>query len=86
MSDRTGVYHTIGGEAREIRIELADDAQVAVYRRWTPAERLRAGAEQTRFVRGMLRSQLKSLYPDWLEDQVQREVARRFLGHAVRAP
>lgn len=84
VDDRTGIFHTFpNGETREICIELADKAQIEIYRRWTPAQRLAAGAEQTRFVRRMLRSQLKSLNPEWSDEEVEREVARRFLGNAV---
>jgi hypothetical protein len=81
--NRTGIFHTIDGERREIVIELPDPVQMDIYASWTPAQRLKAGREQCRFVRRMLRSQLGSLHPEWSPEELDRAVAERILGYAL---
>lgn len=83
VDNRTGIYHTIGGETREIVVELPDPRQLEIWSRWTPAQRLAAAAAHTRYLRRALAAQLSSLHPDWPPEQVEREVARRHLGNGV---
>jgi hypothetical protein len=77
---RTGVFHTVNGRTREIRIDLLDDAQVEIYRTWTPEQRIEAGCREMLFVRRLLSGVLREEHPDWPEEQVKREVAKRILG------
>lgn len=79
VDNRTGIFHTIGGETREIVVELPDRRLLEIYSRWTSAQRLEAAAEQTRYMLHALAAQLQSLHPDWSPEQVNREVARRQL-------
>lgn len=82
VNNRTGIFHDFPDGRREIRIELADEAQMRIYRTWTPALRLQAAADMNQTVRGLVRAQLHSLYPDWTAEDVRREMARRYLGDA----
>lgn len=66
-----------------MHIERLDDALVQVYSAWSPSRRLKAAADQSRFVRRMFRAQIASLNPDWDVRQVDAEVARRFLGNTL---
>ncbi|HYH79971.1 MAG TPA: hypothetical protein VEX86_09235 [Longimicrobium sp.] len=77
--NRTGIFHTINGETREIVVERPDRRLLEIYSSWTPAQRLQAAAEQTRYMLQALAAQLQSLHPDWSPQQVNREVARRQL-------
>ncbi|MGH7539764.1 MAG: hypothetical protein ACRELC_02075 [Gemmatimonadota bacterium] len=72
--------HEAAGEAS--RLECPHPLQVAAYRRLTPAERLAAAFEMTRFVRAHLRSQLRARHPEWSDSRLSEEVAARFLGDA----
>jgi len=80
VDNRTGIFHTIDGETREICVELPDDRQMEIWRRWTPGERFRAAAELARASDEFLRRQLRSLHPGWSDDEVRREIKRRRLG------
>ncbi|MCE9605386.1 MAG: hypothetical protein K8U03_10850 [Planctomycetia bacterium] len=62
------------------RIEVLDDAMIALYRARTPAERLSMGNECNLSARRLIAAQLSSTRPDWTKEQVAREVARRMLG------
>lgn len=80
--NRTGIYHTVGGETREIRIDLLDSALVEVYRGWTPERRIEVGANEMRFVRQFLRAAIVERHPEWTEAQIRSEIARRIRGDA----
>jgi len=77
VDNRTGIFHTIGGETREICVELPDRGLLASYAGWDSARRLRAAAEETRAMLLGVAAQLQALHPDWPREQVEREVARR---------
>ncbi|MBV9109273.1 MAG: hypothetical protein JO306_07700 [Gemmatimonadetes bacterium] len=78
--NRTGIFHTINGETREICVELPDVRQMEIWSRWTPGERFRAAAELARGADDFLRAQLRSLHPEWSDDEIRREIRRRRLG------
>ena len=80
VDNRTGVYHTVNGERREIAVELPDEALVQALRALSPEERLQKAAAFSRYVRRALRSQLESLHPEWSEERLQHEIRRRCLG------
>ena len=61
------------------RIEFIDDAMAEVLRRKTPAERLAIGFGQWRSAQKPLQGQLASLHPEWDEQRLSRELARRLL-------
>jgi Rv0078B-related antitoxin len=52
--------------------------QIEVYRRMRPEERLRVGFELYEMARALARAGIRHQHPDWDEQQIQREVARRF--------
>lgn len=59
------------------RIEVVDDLMAEVLHRKTPAERIRIGFGLWRSARRLLRAQLASLHPDWDQQGIDQEVARR---------
>lgn len=59
------------------QIEVIDDAMAAVLRRKTPTERLKIGFGLWRSARRLLRAQLASRHPDWDQQGIDQEVARR---------
>jgi hypothetical protein len=79
VNNRTGIFHTINGETREIVVELPDRRLLAAYAHWPADQRLRAAADETRAMLMAVAAQLQALHPDWPRAQVEREVARRQL-------
>lgn len=61
-------------------IEVIDDDMARVLRAMTGEERLRIASGMFDAARRMLASQLAVDHPDWDEQQIQRETARR-LSH-----
>jgi hypothetical protein len=59
------------------RVECVDEEMAAILRAKTPAERLAVAFEMWRSARAMLVSVLRSEHPDWLDEQIEAEVARR---------
>jgi hypothetical protein len=59
------------------QIEVIDDEMAAVIRQKSGAERLAIANGLYLSVRRMLTNHLRSEHPDWSDDQVTREVARR---------
>lgn len=80
VDNRTGFFHTIDGETREICVELADAALVESLRRMTPEQRLKSAANKAAYFRKLLQSQLESLHPEWSPERVRAEIARRRRG------
>ncbi len=64
------------------RLEVVEEEMARILRQKTPAERLSIAFGLWRSARLMLVSMLRSLHPDWDEERVQREVARR-LSHGA---
>jgi len=60
--------------------EVVDDEMAAVLRTKTGAERLAIASDMYESARRMLLSHLAAEHPDWSEEQVTREAARR-LSH-----
>jgi hypothetical protein len=65
------------------RIEMIDDAMVEVLRQKTDAERFAMIDQMWRFARDLIRNNLRRDHPEWSEDQIQRETARRLSHGAV---
>jgi hypothetical protein len=65
------------------RFEVMDDLMVEVLRQKTPAERLAISHGMWRFARELLRSALRAQHPDWSEEQICQEMARRLSHGAV---
>ncbi len=65
------------------RIEVVDEQTARVLRGKTGAERLRMASEMFSSARKMMLSALRSEHPDWDEEQLNDEAARR-LAHGPR--
>ncbi len=65
------------------RLEVVEEEMARVLRQKTPAERLSIAFGLWRSARLMLAYMLRSLHPDWDEERVQGEVARRLSHGAV---
>jgi hypothetical protein len=59
------------------QIEVVDEAMAAILRQKTPAERIAMAADAHRTARLLLTAQVRRQHPEWIDEQVQREVARR---------
>jgi hypothetical protein len=69
-------------DRRAVQIERLDPKLVEVYRSWSPEKRMKVGSDQMLFVRAFLRSAVTDKHPDWNEDEIQREIARRIGGYS----
>jgi hypothetical protein len=62
------------------RIEVIDDATAAMFRAMTPAQRVAQTASAYRAARILAAAGVRHQHPDWSDEQVAREVARRVSG------
>lgn len=69
--------------SRTPRIEVPDDAMVAVLRAKTPAERLAISDGMWRSARRMIEAMLRREHPDWSAEELQHAVAQRMSHGAV---
>ncbi len=60
-------------------IELLDEDYAKVLRTKTPTERIAMGLELGRMVRLRLEGHLRTIHPDWSDQQIAAEIARRML-------
>jgi hypothetical protein len=65
------------------QVEVVDDQIAEILKRKTPAERLAIGFNMWISTRTMLLSHIKHTHPEWSQQDVEREVARRLLHGAV---
>lgn len=73
------------GMARDFdirRIEVIDDKSAEVFRRMGGVRRLELMEKLNRAGRAYMAANVRRQHPDWDEDQVRREVARRILDGA----
>ncbi len=63
-------------------IEVVDWEMAAILRQKTEAERLQIAWGMWRSARSMLQSLLRADHPEWSQDAIDREVARR-LSHGT---
>jgi hypothetical protein len=64
------------------RIEIVDDMMAEVLQSKTPAERISIGFGLWTSARKMLLSHLGSTHPEWDDERLNKEVARR-LSHGI---
>ena len=62
------------------RIELMDDAMAEVMRRKTPAERVAIILDANRTMRLLIEGPLRQRHPEYTDEQIRREIARRMLS------
>ena len=65
------------------QIEVVDDTMAEILRHKTPAERIRIGFTLWTSARNMLLTHLRKTHPEWNDDRVEKEVARRLSHGAV---
>ncbi|MHC4876295.1 MAG: hypothetical protein ACYTGL_07340 [Planctomycetota bacterium] len=65
------------------QIEVVDDAIADVLRQKTHAQRVAMVSDAHETARQLVTGGVRDQHPDWNEEQVQAEVARRLLGEAV---
>jgi RNA:NAD 2'-phosphotransferase (TPT1/KptA family) len=65
------------------QIEVVDDTMAEILRHKTPAERIRIGFTMWTSARNMLMTHLKKTHPEWNNDRVEKEVARRLSHGAI---
>jgi hypothetical protein len=63
--------------------DIPDDATVEILRRMPPVQRLTVGNNMWVSARRGIECMLRSDHPDWDDEQVRREVARRMLPGAA---
>jgi len=63
--------------------EVLSDAMAAILRQKSPSERLEMMFAKWRFARDLVRSNVRSMYPDITEDQLRIKVAIRMSHGAV---
>lgn len=59
------------------QFEMMDDAMADILRQKTEAERLRIAGRMWQSARVMLRGVVRAEHPEWCENLVNREIARR---------
>ena len=64
------------------QIEVVDDAMAEILRQKTPSERIQIGFKMWTSARKMLSAHLKSTHPEWEDEHISKEVARR-LSHGI---
>lgn len=65
------------------KYDIVDDAMAGVLREKTERERLEIAFGMWRFARNMMEKALRAEYPDWSNEQIQRQVAKRMSHGAV---
>ena len=65
------------------QIEVVDDFMADVLRGKTAAERIRIGFDLWTSTRNMLLVHLRKTHPDWSDERIKEEVARRLSHGAV---
>jgi Rv0078B-related antitoxin len=63
--------------------EVVDEEMAAVFRAMTGAQRLKIANDMWVSARRMIASHLAAEHPDWDEERIQRETARRISHGAV---
>jgi Rv0078B-related antitoxin len=66
-----------------VHFDSMDEAMAKVIRSKTGAERLKIASGMYSSARRMLLSHLKSEHPDWNEEQINKEAARRLSHGAI---
>jgi hypothetical protein len=59
------------------QIEVVDDAVADILRRKTPVEKLALVFAANRTMRLRIEGALRTWHPDWSDEQIRREIARR---------
>jgi hypothetical protein len=68
---------------RPLNIEVLDEAVADVLRNKSPGERLAIANGMWRSARQMIESLLRAEHPEWTDEEIRRDVARRMLHGAA---
>ena len=72
----------LGMTPKKLVIEVMDDAMADILRQKTAFDKLRIAGRMWQSARVFLRGAIRTEHPDWNEDQVNREIAKR-ISHGV---
>jgi len=72
-----------GGKLESFHFDIIDDIMVDIYKHKSPSERLRIAFGLWNSARNLLFYNLCSLWPDWNEDKIKREIAKRMSHGSV---
>jgi Rv0078B-related antitoxin len=64
-------------------VELIDEEMVPIFAAMSGAERLALAFSMAESARSMLDAYLRSQHPDWDDEDIEREIVRRFAGGAT---
>jgi len=62
--------------------DLPDETMISIYKEKTPQERLEISFGLWSFARSLVKAGLKTLHPDWTEQSIEEETAKRMLNAA----
>lgn len=65
----------------KIQIECPDDVMVEIYKKKSPAERIKIASGMWESARKQISAVIRSLHPDWKDDQINKEVIKRLSHH-----
>lgn len=65
------------------KFEIIEDAMVEILRNKTPPERLAFANRMWRFARTMIYQVIAKEHPDWSEEEICRQVAKRISHGAI---
>jgi len=68
------------------QIEVVDEAVAKILRTKTPAERVAMASAAHRTAWQLIEARIRSQNPDWTDEQIQAEVARRLTRGTDRNP
>lgn len=75
----------ITNQGRPVRcVEVVDARVAAILRRKSPSDCVEMIFESSRLAREMMSSRIRTEYPNWTVDEVNKEVARRILRGTTR--
>ncbi len=73
---------SIADEVRAFEENCISPEMAAIYRQMTPTERLQIGFGMWRAARKLVAAGVRQQHPDWSEEEMSREIARR-LSHGL---
>lgn len=62
--------------------DLPDEAMISIYKEKTPQQRLEISFGLWSFARSLVKAGLETLHPDWPEQAIEEETAKRMLNAA----
>ena len=65
-----------------MKSDLPDETMISIYKEKSPQQRLEISFGLWSFARALLKANLRSIHPDWPEQAVEKEAAKRMLNAA----